>query len=136
MPAVLERPTYELPSPPPQRDDDNGMARNPSQEDAMPTTPTTGRDLRGTSAEGVLIRTLDDQGDPLPQDQHVTLGFRNYGAAITEANRLRAESRDRGHRGWWLAFEADGAAFHLESQGLPVSDELDRLARTVTVAGL
>lgn len=107
----------------------------------MATTTTTrpgshGADFRDTACEGVVIRTLSFGGRPVDQSEHVVLGFRNYGEAIAEANRLRADSRDKGGHGWWLAFEAAEACHHLEQLGLPVPPELDRLANRVTVQGL
>jgi len=85
---------------------------------------TSGRDFTGTADEGVLLRTLGPDGQRCFQ---VTLGFRNYGEALTEAD-ARRRARPEGDRSWWLPFDAAGAAEHLRSCGVNVPAQVAALA--------
>lgn len=93
----------------------------------MATTPQPGIggiDYRGTEAEGIIIRTLDENGERTVQTEEVTAGFRNYGAARTAALTANRESRLRGSREYWLAMEANEAVTRFVEAGLEVPEEL------------
>jgi len=93
----------------------------------MATTPHPGIggiDYRGTEAEGVIIRTIDSEGNFTEQSNEITIGYRNYGAARTAALTATHESRLRGSRDYWLAMEASEAVTRFVEVGLEVPEEL------------